>query len=252
MHKLLNAELPRLWRDKVFWIGIIYMVATAFSKTIGLMSGVKSGYEATLSNVFFRYAEYILVIEAVFCSIYIGTEYSDGTMRNKMIMGHRRHSIYFSYLIVSVVAGIVMCCSYIAVSMIGISLGFSVSIFDTLVGVLCSFFLVCSISAIYTMITMLSKNRTATVVICVVLSFALLVPAYDIRDEVNMARQAGQTNVWNEFLYAFLPGCQALQLSLEPEMAYVTNPVLRILCSFVLFLITTAFGQFQFNKTDLK
>jgi hypothetical protein len=252
MHKLFNAELPRLWRNKVFWIGIIYMVVRAFDNTMSIFREIESGYYGTLSNVFFRYAEYILVLEAVFCSIYIGTEYSDGTMRNKVIMGHPRHSIYFSYLIVSVVAGIMMCCSYIAVSMIGISLGFSVSIFDTLVGVLCSFALVCSISAIYTMITMLSKNRTTAVVICVVLSFALLVPAYDIKDEVIMARQAGQANLWNEFLYAFLPGCQALQLSLEPEMAYVTNPVLRILCSFVLFLLTTAFGQFRFHKTDLK
>jgi hypothetical protein len=251
MHKLLNAELPRLWRNKMFWIGIIYMVVRAFDNTMSIFSGIESGYSATLSNVFFHYARYILILEALCCSLYIGTEYNDGTMRNKVIMGHRRQSIYFSYLIVSIVAGIMMCLSYIAVSMIGISLGFSVSICDTLVGVLCSFALVCSISAIYTMITMLSRNRTTAVVICIIMSLALLVPAYDIRDEVNLAKQAGQTNVLNEFLYAFLPGCQALQLSLEPEMAYVTNPVLRIVCSFILFLITTAFGLFQFNKTDM-
>lgn len=252
MNKLLRTNFMRLWKDKVFWGSIAIMVIGALYKTISLLSAVNSGGEATLSNVFFDYTEYVLILVSVFCSLYIGTEYSDGTMRNKIIMGYSRTNIYCANLIVSITAMVILCIAHIVPSLIGVSLGFAVSVADTLIGILCSFALVCSITATFNMIAMLSKQKTVAVVICIVLDFLLLLYANVLRNDVAMARQNGEPNLFYEFLYAFLPHGQALQLSLEPEMFNVTPPALRILYAGILFVLTTGIGLALFNRKDLE
>lgn len=132
MSKLLCTNFMRLWKDKVFWGSIAIMVIGALYKTISLLSAVNSGGEATLSNVFFNYTTYVLILVSVFCSLYIGTEYSDGTMRNKIIMGYSRTNIYCANLIVSITAMVILCIAHIVPSLIGVSLGFAVSMADTL------------------------------------------------------------------------------------------------------------------------
>lgn len=37
---------------------------------------------------------------AIFASVYLGNEYSNGTLRNKIVMGHNRIKIYLSNLII--------------------------------------------------------------------------------------------------------------------------------------------------------
>lgn len=251
MSRLLKTNFVRLVKDKIFWAGIAVMVCSALYKTISILISHSEPGDVALSNVFFKYATYILIIGCVFCSLYIGTEYSDGTIRNKLVMGHSRRKIYCANLIVCIIANLIMCLAHIAVSLIGLSLGFYTSIADTLLGLLCSFVLVCSVTSLFTMIAMLSKRKTVAAVICIVLSFLLLLYAYEIRNEVCMAWQNGEEKPFSEFLYSFLPSCQAVQLADEPEMFNTTSPILRILYALVLFVLTTGIGLFLFEKKDL-
>lgn len=253
MSKLLITNFMRLWKDKIFWVCIAVMGGKALYSTIGILYGVaKRGNEATLGNVFFGYATYILVLGAIFCSLFIGTEYSDGTIRNKLIMGYSRQKIYCANLIVCIIANLIMCLTHIVASLVGLSLGFYTSITETLVGVACSFMIVCSISSLFTMISMLSKRKTVAAVICIVLTFLLLLYAYEVRNEVWLARTNGEQNVVYEFLYAFLPGCQCLQLKLDPETVFETSPIIVAICACALFVLTTGIGLFLFKKKDLE
>lgn len=252
MSRLLKTNFMRLWKDKIFWIGIAVMVCGALYKTISILISHSEPGDVALSNVFFQYTIYILILGCVFCSLYIGTEYSNGTIRNKLIMGYSRESIYCANLIVCIIANLIMCFAHIGVSFIGLSLGFYTSITDTLIGVLCSFVLVCSITSLFTMISMLSKRKTVAAVICIVLSFLLLLYAYDIRNTVNMAWQSGEEKPFYEFLYSFLPSCQAVQLANEPEMLNTTSPMLRILYAVILFALSNVVGLFLFKKKDLE
>jgi len=252
MSRLLKTNFVRLVKDKIFWAGITVMVCSALYKTISILISHSEPGDVALSNVFFKYATYILIIGCVFCSLYIGTEYSDGTMRNKIIMGYSRTNIYCATLVVSITAMVILCIAHIVPSLIGVSLGFAVSVADTLIGILCSFALVCSITATFNMIAMLSKQKTVAVVICIVLDFLLLLYANVLRNDVAMARQNGEPNLFYEFLYAFLPHGQALQLSNEPEMFNVTPPALRILFASILFVLTTGIGLALFNRKDLE
>lgn len=251
MSRLLKTNFMRLWKDKIFWVGIAVMTGSALYKTISILIVHSELGGVALSNVFFKYATYILILGCVFCSLYIGTEYSDGTIRNKLIMGYSRRNIYCANLIVCIIANLIMCLAYIAASLIGLSLGFYTPITDTLLGLLCSFVLVCSVTSLFTMIAMLSKRKTVAAVICIVLSFLLLLYAYEIRNDVCMAWQNGEEKPFYEFLYSFLPSCQAVQLADEPEMFNTTSPILRILYALVLFVLTTGIGLFLFEKKDL-
>ena len=53
-------------------------------------------YEAQITNILFIYALTVAILIPAFVSLFVGTEYSDGTIRNKMIIGHTRTCIYLS------------------------------------------------------------------------------------------------------------------------------------------------------------
>lgn len=58
----------------------------------------QSGYPTALDDRFFAYSFFIGILSAIFCSLFTGTEYSDGTIRNKIVVGHSRISIYLSLI----------------------------------------------------------------------------------------------------------------------------------------------------------
>ena len=100
MTKLLSANFFRLKKNKCFWVCMIFMLAAGvFFPVMRYVDMQKSGTVNTLDNGFFACALFIGVLASVFCSLFIGTEYSDGTIRNKVVVGQKRSAIYLSNLI---------------------------------------------------------------------------------------------------------------------------------------------------------
>lgn len=58
---------------------------------------------------------YLIFAAAVVVGLFVGTEYSDGTIRNKLSAGHARRDIYLSKLIVCAAADVVIYVVYILV-----------------------------------------------------------------------------------------------------------------------------------------
>ena len=52
------------------------------------------GEEYTLDALFFNFMTWIGIVMAVFIGLFQGTEYGDGTIRNKLIIGLPRKEIY--------------------------------------------------------------------------------------------------------------------------------------------------------------
>lgn len=106
MSKLLRANFSRLWKSKIFWIGM------AFTFGIGLFSSLTQYREMMtipdhhphIDNILFSNCIFMPVVAAVFMGLFIGTEYNDGTVRNKLIIGHTRTAVYFSNLIICIAA----------------------------------------------------------------------------------------------------------------------------------------------------
>lgn len=138
-----------------------------------------TGETYTLEYYYFQFLLYIPFFLAVVTSMFLGTEYSDGTMRNKLIVGNKRTNIYLANLIVTFVAGLLIMCVWFIGALVGIpALGFFSFSSANLVGyfLLCVL-LVAAYSAINTFIAMLSSNKTMTVLVSLALTFGLLICA---------------------------------------------------------------------------
>ena len=100
MSKLLSANFIRLKKDKFFWSGLVFMLAAGiFFPVMRYMDMRQTQTINRIDNGFFGCALFIGIVMAVFCSLFIGTEYSEGTIRNKIIIGQKRGTVYLSNLL---------------------------------------------------------------------------------------------------------------------------------------------------------
>ena len=114
MSKLLSANFLRLKKNKVFWGGLILMAAWGIFVPVKLhMDAAQMNYADRVEDGFFGCAMFMGIFISVFCSLFIGTEYNDGTMRNKIIVGGKRSAIYLAGAAVSCAAGLAMCAAYL-------------------------------------------------------------------------------------------------------------------------------------------
>ncbi len=274
MSKLLSAGFIRLRKDKIFWIALIFMFgAGVFFPVMRYMDMQQSGYINNIDNGFFACALFIGIVMAVFCSLFIGTEYSDGTIRNKVVIGQKRTSIYLSNLIICAIVSIVMCAAFlIAYLCVGIPLlgFFEMGIKLVLLFTLAVFVLSIAFASIFTLISMLNHNKAITAVVCILLAFLLLFAGAQLykmlnEPETNMGLittengqeyqeipnpnylEDGKREVV-QFLYDFVPGGQALQcVSLEAN-----NIAVLPVYSLIIIILTTGIGMFFFRKKELK
>lgn len=274
MSKLLSANFIRLKKDKFFWIGMVFMFAAGiFFPVMRYMDMRQSQTINNIDNGFFGCALFIGVVIAVFCSLFIGTEYSDGTIRNKIIIGQKRVSIYLANFIISSIVSIVMCAMFfIPYLCIGIPLlgFFEMDIKTVLLFTMTVFMLAIAFSSIFTLISMLNHNKAVTAVICILLAFLLLIVGAQLNNMLSQSETImGLTVTENgqeyqsipnpnsldeggrkivQFFYDFLPGGQVVQCtSLGAE-----NLSLLPVYSLVIIILTTGAGAFFFKKKELK
>ena len=102
MCDLFLAGFNRLWRSRVFQIcclvsfaaNVFVMLATYRQ----VLNYTELGLEQsiTLDSVFYGLVPVLGVMCAVFVSLFIGTEHSDGVMRNMLVVGRARWEIYLA------------------------------------------------------------------------------------------------------------------------------------------------------------
>ena len=259
MSKLLYANFFRLWRNRLFQIGLGFMffaggflVFQQYRQLVGYGTNVK------LDSTMFGYTIMIGVISSIFCSLFVSTDYNDGTIRNKVITGSRRAEIYIANLIVNIVASFLLCFSYILANIvIGVPL---IGTLETplpkvlliLAGSLLTVIAFCSV---FTMISLLIQSKAIAPVVCIVamfLSIAFFNEVQRILDQpefwydgtVNTAYVDGTEREVLEFLYNAIPAGQEMQYSRRStenigEMAAYAGG---------LTVITTGIGAFFFNR----
>lgn len=274
MCKLLSANFMRLRKEKIFWILFFFMCMLGIVfPTIIKVDEIRTGTINNVDNAFGQYAVFIGIVMAIFCSFFVGQEYSDGTIRNKIISGKKRTDIYLANFITCTIVSEVICCAFfLAYLCVGIPLlgFFSTDIKIVLKLFLVVIFLSAVFSAIYTLVAMSSTNKAITAVICILLAFLFLFIGIQLNNMLHqpetvlgMVMEEG-TQVYKEFsnpdylnaearkiiqfAYDFIPGGQVAQcMSME-----VVNLALLPVYSLIIVLSTTSIGLFIFQKKDLK
>ena len=275
MAKLLRANLSRLWKSRIFYIGLAVMLLFNLFLVIDGWHSGRQGYPQPLEDVLFQDFIIIGFVSSVFVGMFLGTEYSDGTIRNKIAVGHTRVSIYLANLIVCAVASALLLMISLAV---GFGLGYflldplglpmKVLLLYTCIGLLTTV----SFASIYTLVAMLSPSKASGAVLCLVLALVLLFATSAVEGALtepemvqdfvmsvdgtpslgdphpNPRYVTGTKRAVLEVIYDILPTGQAFQIS-NNECAH---PARLPAFSLLLTLVTSAAGALLFRRRDLK
>lgn len=281
MRKLLSANFARLRKSRVFWLGMAAMcglgIFSVFMRYRDILED--PGYAYTTADGFwFLGGLYISVVLSVFISLWLGTEYHDGTMRNKLTVGHTRGEIYAANWLTCTISSLMMHIGFI----------FMVAIFGTLlleplttpvhilvISTLVSLLTVVAMSSVFVMIAMLVSSKSTSAVISMMIALAMLLgsmtvysmltaPEYyesnfqmSVNGEIvqgdpipNPKYLRGTEREIYQFIQDFQPAGQMMQFNAEENFPEHIGrfPVYSLL----LTVITTGIGYVLFRRKDIK
>lgn len=128
MNRLIKANFARLFGNAqfriltmlLFGIGCLSAVSKRFELQVHMeMFGVTKEDIPTAATqllpefIMFQGGFIVMFAVAMLVGQFVGTEYSDHTIRNKLIVGHSKKAVYIANLIVCSFAGIIMHLTYI-------------------------------------------------------------------------------------------------------------------------------------------
>ena len=276
MRKLLHSNFTRLWKDKIFWLcmGAMLLYAVAY-----MLNGCRqatmdlSEYHYSIDRYYFHFALSIGLFCSLCSSMFFGTEYNDGTIRNKIIIGHTRTSIYLASLLTTFIATLLITLVWLAAALVAVpALGFwKIGFLRLCLFLFVVVLFILAFSAIFTAINMLSANKANTFLISILLFIGLLLLAslvYNRLSEPEMISgvqltvnglemteaspnpryiTGGKRELY-DFIVDFLPTGQGLRVwRLE-----VANPVRMLLSSLFLTVMTTAGGLYAFKRKNIR
>lgn len=277
MRKLITANFHRFIKDRFSWcvMGIIVILSlvNVFNSARSYEAMAASGYVMSLDDYYFNHAPLIGAFLALLISMFLGTEFSEGTIRNKLCIGHKRNEIFLSNFISCAFASIVLTAVWLLSSallfgLIG-PLEMGVSEFIGCIFVAVGFAV--SFAALYTVIGSLSSNKPMTIIytFAVFIIFAMAASAlYDRLCEPEMNEGmtlvgtqlvemeptpnplylSGMIRTVCEVALELLPTGQALLLS---DVA-IEYPVRAIALSVVFITVTLLAGSVLFRRKDIK
>lgn len=286
MRNLLSANFLRLRKNMPFWVSVAVCVVLGalaafgefrFQVSTGADLSVPevSQYKALLEGQFFNYASFIGILAAALIALFLGTEYSDGAIRNKVMTGHSRLSIYFANLITGFAASLACMAAYMASCLaVGAPLlgWFTKPASLLLTAIVGSVVMLAAFCAIFTFVTMNVSRKSTSVTICLLSAFlALFLAVYlyarldapefiegyelSVNGEIVLAEPEpnpqylrGMEREVYQFAFDLLPAGQSLQYT----GLIFTDPVRLMAMSLAVAALFTAAGTALFRKKDLK
>lgn len=279
MSRLLNVNFSRMWKNKLFWGEILCMFALGIFFVVTVYQvGQQTGEQMYLDSSLQGYPMLIGFLCALFCGVFGGTEYSDGTIRNKLIAGHTRWSVYLSSLIVHAVEVFLCLVSFLladlalGLPLFGGFMGDGRMIAIMLAG---SAVTMLAYSAIFTLISMLCQSKTMGVCFCLILYCVFFFTAMNIAQRLeepemlegytymtdagvtehedpqpNHRYLTGTKREVYEFFNDFLPCNQMYQYT--NTMMDVSDVGRLMLYSLGIVIVVTVAGIFVFRKKDVR
>lgn len=257
MSRLLYADFVRMYSKRRAWLFCAAMAGVSVMFIV--MQYTAMDYEVSIDRVIFLPMSFYGVITAALVSLFIGDDFSDGVIRNKLVAGRSRSAIYLSNLIT-----VWSACILLYIAILTMTLGIGSGLFENNVTIaeLWEFLglglLTClSYGSLFGLLSMVIGNKSTAVLTCMGLSFVMLFLSLHTNDVVvqteykngvlNSHFVTGIRRFIYEFMHDINPTGQAAQLSAMKCL----NPGRWILCSFIWILIAVAVGNVVFQKKDI-
>ncbi|MGN1410675.1 MAG: ABC transporter permease [Eubacteriales bacterium] len=277
MRKLLSANFARLWKEKMFWLAVVFVtIGSVFFSWMSYNTAMKyTDQQYYVEEMMFNMLPAIGFVFVFLISMRLGTEFDEHTIRNKLIVGYNRTQVYFAEYITCLTASLILLSAMLLFS--GVSgyiffREFQTEWTNVAFLVLCCALIASVFSAINVGICMNVRGKAASLVVSIIFLFAILLLASyclnalaeepttysyvsvtmdggvefgDLID--NPAYVEGNQRKIYELIADILPTGQTIQLNdLDCERA-ARWPVLSV----VMLIITTVAGYMPFRKRDI-
>ena len=255
MRNLLRANFSRLWKSKALW----------------LRADPEGGI--ALDEAFGQVFPFLPLLYAAFLSLFLGVEYQDGTLRNKIIAGHARWKVYAA----SLLSGAAGCWVVLLGWLLSIPIGvlkfgwFTAPAAGLALELAVALGIAAAIAAILTLLGMLLPNRAVAAVLAILLVLGLLLlgsvlynalwePEYltgmvMTANGIEMGEAQPNPNYISgtlrtvfQFLVDTLPTGQSILLA-NQELG---RPGLSLAASGAIVLLCSGCGVAAFRRKDLK
>lgn len=273
MRNLLSANFFRLRRNLVFWVCMTGMlIGSAGFMVLWCLENAGPGVFLDPDAYWTRLAPMVSLLCGVFACLFLNAEYAEGTVRNKLAVGHTRRDIYLSHFVTVFAASAGIALAWLigncaSVPFLGLPAMPPAQL--ALCGVVILGY-TAAFSAIFTCIGMLNNRRSATVITLLVwlamllmassLDAALYEPEFKetakvtidgvqaVLTEPNPFYISGIQRVVYEFLIDLLPSGQAARL----QNFRLDGFIRMMLCDLGVTAALTGIGLRRFRRKDLK
>lgn len=275
MSNLISVGLFRTVRSKLFYILLALtalVMAYVYYNTYRLQLGPDF---SQLDLYFFQFINANIVSAAVFCPLFLSSEYGDGALRNKLMVGRTRPQIYLANLTVNCLYGTAACLAAVVAGLcVGVPLlGWfqNAGPGKIMLYVLLALATTWVCAALYTFLSMVVASRGVAITLCILLAFGLILLGQylylalsqeevltalfytdtgemAVSEQPNPAYLTGFARQVYQFFYELTPGGQAYQI-----LGMSAQSPLRLLgYSGLVFVLVTGLGLAIFQKKDVK
>ncbi|MDE7242936.1 MAG: ABC transporter permease subunit [Oscillospiraceae bacterium] len=238
MRNVFSANLYRLRKTRAFYIALTVMAGYAVFIS-GLCwykhwsgEAMLFGMEEPLLFAFCTggTVPFTAFILAPLLSVYLGTEFSCGTLRSKLSVGRTRAEIYIANLLTCIFAAVLLVVLYLAVVLTALpAVGeFHISVRQVLLLAGTGLLAFAAYASVVNMLSALLGSKTNTALVTLLLLVLTMFMTVYIADRLEMP----------EFVNAYDDAGQILE-EVVPNRYYL-QPKARAVCEFVLDLLPTA------------
>ena len=188
MNKLLRANFFRLIKNKIFWGIIVITLGITSVLLFNTIINNQGETKESIDRLLVMYMYFIGIAMAIFTSLFVGTEYSDGVLRNKIVIGHSRKHIYLADLITSIIVGLCIQLIYmLIVAVIGIPIfgTLQMTIEKFLFVIIDIVIIIITYASIFTCITLLCSDITVSTGSCMILVLIMFIASMALSSTAN-------------------------------------------------------------------
>ena len=253
MSRLFSANMMRLKKSKIFWLEELFMVGYALFVYISAYSNMVSRGAISDWNIYFFNVLLLSgFIVALFVSGFFDAEYSDGVIRNKLMVGHKRRDIYLVNFGTCLLVGLITCATYYLFALLFGCLIIgreSLQIRRLGAGILCSILIFVVYAAIFMFVEMVDRNKARTTAVNLMAALIILVIGMIGYGEVIKVNSPDAVEIqWRivEFLFpSVLTMNVAAGLEEAPYLSIVIGLVVETVC-------LIGFGIWEFEGKDIQ